>query len=294
MLHGRYSLLEVLGRGRSGRVQRGFDHVLQREVAVKTLADTEEARWEIQILGKLSHPHIVEFFDAIIEKGKIRLVMELGAGGTVRQKRLSLQDLVLVGLEAGQALQYLHEHGLVHCDVKPSHLVFARDGKIKLVDFGTAAPIGAPIRGGTAKYMAPELRRGAPAHPRMDVFALAKTLLVLAAENKIRLPARLKQALKAAAASEPEKRIQNIEDFMQALMSSGSPTSSPGEVSLSLLRGGAAALFTVGFFAWGPNSQVYPAVFSWLLAPGIVGLSALYSPLLAAVSLTVVVLPCLL
>ena len=112
MLHERYSLFEVIGRGRGGVVRRGFDHVLKRDAAVKTMEDTPEARREVQMLGQLQHPRIAGFCDAVIHKGKIHLIMELGRGGTSRQRRLTLEDLLEVGQDAAEALSYLHNLGL--------------------------------------------------------------------------------------------------------------------------------------------------------------------------------------
>jgi serine/threonine protein kinase len=292
VLHGRYSLFEVVGQGRSGVVRRGYDHVLKREVAVKTMADSPYARWEVQLLGQLGHAHIAEFYDAIIEKGKLHLIMELCPGGTVRQKRLTLPELIHIGIQGGEALRHLHATGFVHCDVKPSHLAISGDGRVKLVDFGTAAALGEPALGGTARYMAPELKEAPAAHPRLDVYGLGKTLLTLAKENRLSLPKRLKAALRRACSPRPEERWQAMAAFLEELKACATLEEQPSKPSLSYLRGGAAALSTLGILTLGVTPGMYPEVFTLLLGPGIVGFSALYSPFAAAVALAVVVLPC--
>lgn len=295
MLHGRYSLLEEIGRGRSGVVRRGFDHVLKRDVAVKTMADTPQARWEMQLLGLLDHPNIVAFYDVIIHKGQIHLVMELASGGTVRQKRLTVDELVQIGLEAAGALQYLHELGFIHGDLKPSHLVFDNQGRVKLVDWGSSTTIGGPNMGGTLEYMAPEQAhcersRSSLGDPRMDVYGLGKALINLARENKLRLPKELGDVLKRATSSSIQSRFQSMDEFAEHLeyVPNSNTRSSP-----SFIRGLAAAMFTFGLLVMGFAGEVYPAFFITFLGPAIVGLSALYSPVLAAVSLVIVILPAL-
>ncbi|MGI6149205.1 MAG: serine/threonine protein kinase [Firmicutes bacterium] len=288
MLHQRYNLFEVIGQGRSGVVRRGYDHVLQREVAVKTMADTPQARWEVQVLASLKHPHIVEFYDVVIQGGKIHLVMELGLGGTARDRCLTLAELIEVGQQAGEALHYLHQQGLVHCDIKPSHLAFSHAGTVKLVDFGTCAVVGGQAVGGTARFMAPEVKSEPCAHPRLDVFGLGKTLLVLAKANRIGLPRRLKSCFSLAASAAPEHRFQKMGEFLAVLDTGAGPGRKP------YWRGAAAALLTLGLLVFGTAQEVYPALFTVLLGPGIVGWSALYSPLLALIALAVVIWPCLL
>lgn len=288
VLHERYSLFEVIGKGRGGVVRRGFDHVLKRDAAVKTMEDTPEARREVQMLGQLQHPRIAGFCDAVIHKGKIHLIMELGRGGTSRQRRLTLEDLLEVGQDAAKALSYLHNLGFIHGDVKPSHLVFFDDGRVKLVDFGSSTTIGDGSLGGTRGYIAPERRRGAPADPRMDVYSLGKTLLALAKENRIKLPAHLRIILQKATAFDPKERFQDMDEFLEAFQQE---TPAKESQPIPYLRGLACALFTLAFMFFGVGEEVYPAVFTTFLGPGIVGFCGLYSPLLALVSLAVVVIP---
>lgn len=288
MLHERYSLFEVIGRGRGGVVRRGFDHVLKRDVAIKTMADTTDARLEVEILGQLDHDHIVKFYDAVIHRGKVHLIMELARGGTVRQRKLTLAGLIEVGQSAAEALSYLHSLGLVHGDIKPSHLVFSEDGRVKLVDFGSSSAIDDVSLGGTKGYAAPEKKSGAAADPRTDVYSLGKTLLALAKENRIRLPSYLRCALKKATAPNPAERFRDMDEFLESLEFKA-PLKE--RQSIPFLRGIACALFTLAFMFFGVGEEVYPAVFTTFLGPGIVGFCGMYSLLLAFVSLTIVVLP---
>lgn len=290
-MHGRYSMFEIIGQGRSGVVRRGWDHVFQRAAAVKAMADSPEARLEARLLGSLSHPNIGQFYDVMVDKGVLYLVMELGAGGTVRDRRLSLSDLIQIAREAGAALQYLHEMGLVHCDVKPSHLMYGQGGSVQLIDLGAAAVAGGPARGGTAHYMAPELKREPAAHPRLDVFGLGRTLLALARENGIKLPKGLRRVLHTAAAAQPERRYQSIAEFLTALEACLTPTGREIATRVNFLWAGVGAVAALVALVLGSRHGVYPPVFTLGIGPGVVALCALYSPLLALVALAVAALP---
>jgi tetratricopeptide (TPR) repeat protein len=199
----RYRLVRELGRGATGVVYLARDAELDRDVAIKLLhphlAGTEQqgalARFfhEARVMASLRHPNVVAVLD--LDEASRRIVMELAAGGTLRDVLRERGPRTLRrGLERhGQILSALaaaHRRGIVHCDLKPGNLMFRRDTdlpgvEIMLGDFGVAhlpdasgavaAVARRPEAIGTLAYMAPEQRRGEIA-PASDVYASAVVL----------------------------------------------------------------------------------------------------------------------
>ncbi|MFO0818419.1 MAG: serine/threonine-protein kinase [Pirellulales bacterium] len=209
-----YRLLDKLGEGGMGAVYRAQHLRLKRTVAVKILpsnrlSDPQSvARFEreMEVLGQLNHPHIVQALDAGEHDGRHYLVMEyvegLDLGVIVKtQGPLRIADACRAISEAALGLQYAHEHGYVHRDIKPSNLMVAHrnsttDGSahVKILDLGLARALAdAPTAKdgaveltatsqvmGTLDYMAPE--QGGDAHQvdiRADIYSLGATLYKL-------------------------------------------------------------------------------------------------------------------
>ena len=198
----RYRLVRELGRGATGVVYLARDIELVRDVAIKLLhphlAGTERADalarffHEARVMASLRHPNVVAVLD--LDEASRRIVMELAAGGTLRdvQRERGPRTLRRAIERHGQILSALaaaHRRGIVHCDLKPANLMFRRDPdqagvEIMLGDFGVAhlpdasgqAATGArPEAVGTLAYMAPEQRRG-QVTPASDVYASAVVL----------------------------------------------------------------------------------------------------------------------
>ncbi|HTR56285.1 MAG TPA: protein kinase [Kofleriaceae bacterium] len=193
----RYRLVRELGRGGTGVVYLARDAELDRDVAIKLLhphlAGAERqgqlARFfhEARVMASLRHPNVVAVLD--LDEASRRIVMELGAGGTLRdvlrergprspRRAIERHGQVLSALAAA------HRRGIVHCDLKPGNLMFRRNAdlpgvEIMLGDFGVAhLPDEVGRRGdavGTIAYMAPEQRRG-DVLPASDLFAAAVVL----------------------------------------------------------------------------------------------------------------------
>ena len=195
LLGGRYELGTLLASGGMGRVWRGRDTVLNRAVAVKILRSefTDDGaflarfRAEAQHAAALHHPNIASVFDygEVEEQGErlAYLVMELVDGESLaallaRQRRLDVETSLRVMRGTAAALAVAHGAGLVHRDVKPGNVLVARDGVVKITDFGIAwSASSVPLTRtgqviGTAHYLSPEQAQGGRATPASDVYAL--------------------------------------------------------------------------------------------------------------------------
>lgn len=191
-----FELIEKVGEGGMGVVYRARYSGNDRMVAVKLLpaevaADAVlSARFEreLDVLKQLQHPNIVRCFGGTCESDQRFYAMELVEGGTLaelleRKGQLPWEFVVDYGLQMCEALQYAHEHGVIHRDVKPGNFLLTKNGKIKLSDFGLAAiattnrltAAGRTV--GTIQYMAPEQIRGKSGLTgRADLYALGCVL----------------------------------------------------------------------------------------------------------------------
>ncbi|HEX3427013.1 MAG TPA: serine/threonine-protein kinase [Acidimicrobiales bacterium] len=190
-----YEVGGELGRGAFGVVLAGTHRQLGRRVAIKqlphTFGDETEMRRrfsaEAKVLASLDHPHIVPIFDYVERGGLCVLVMELLPGGTVRQRKLPISAGCAVALATSSALDYAHQRGVLHRDIKPDNLMFTSGGLLKVTDFGIARVVGeAAITKvgntvGTPMYMAPEQCLGQPLGPATDVYATGLMLYELLA-----------------------------------------------------------------------------------------------------------------
>jgi len=193
-------LEEKLGVGGFAVVHRARDTRLGREVALKELLPeivaNPEARRDIvaeaKLIAGLSHPGIVTLHDIVRQRHGVVLVMELVVGETLRDRlrggALAPAEVIRIGCEVADAVAHAHDRGIVHRDLKPSNLLVARDGRIKVTDFGLArAAPGVPLldsteqapndtAAGTPPYMCPEQVRGHAPDMRGDIFSLCIVL----------------------------------------------------------------------------------------------------------------------
>jgi eukaryotic-like serine/threonine-protein kinase len=195
---GRYRLERELGRGGMATVHLARDAELDRPVAVKVLAghlsgdDDVRERFvrEARMAAGLSHPNVVQVFDAGEEEGKLFIVMEYVRGATLadelaRAGKLSPAAAVDLALQACAGLEHAHEAGLVHRDVKPGNLLLREDGVLKITDFGIAraveatqlTQVGSVL--GTAAYLSPEQAAGEPVTAATDIYGLGVVLYEL-------------------------------------------------------------------------------------------------------------------
>ncbi|MHB1053782.1 MAG: serine/threonine-protein kinase [Thiobacillus sp.] len=193
---GRYEVLDEIGHGAMGTVWRARDPLIERTVAIKTVAIAKlrqddadaETRFlrEAQSAGRLSHPNIVTIFDVGETDDLAYIAMEHLPGATLRDVMnngpMPLDLALDTTLQMAEALAFAHEHGVIHRDVKPANVVVTgRNGRIKLTDFGIAhlANSGHTLAGqmlGSPRYMSPEQAMGREVDGRSDIFSLGAVL----------------------------------------------------------------------------------------------------------------------
>lgn len=206
---GRYEIRALLGAGGMGEVYRAFDDELERFVALKFLKPTDDEdklrrfRQEAKAVSALSHPNIL----TIYEVGKIEnahfIVSELISGKNLREiiaeQKQTVDEVLEIGVQIGNALAAAHAVGIVHRDIKPENIMVLPDGNIKVLDFGLAkfvesensleADFGdstasliqtkAGMIIGTVNYMSPEQLRGKPIDVLTDIWSLGVVLFEL-------------------------------------------------------------------------------------------------------------------
>ena len=194
---GRYEITGILGRGAMGVVYEARDPLIERTVAVKTVAcgalpEKEAAEFEERFFreaksaGRLNHPNIVTIHDVGRDGELAWIAMERLAGRSLREvldssAPLSLERTVDVIASVADALAYAHAQGIVHRDVKPANIMLLENGGVKIMDFGIAHLPGGSLTLagsvlGSPKYMSPEQVAGEKVDARADIFSLGTVL----------------------------------------------------------------------------------------------------------------------
>lgn len=275
---GGYLLEERLGAGGMGVVYRAFDRGLHRPVALKLLAPhlTQNAdarrrfQKEITSAAAVDHPNIVPVYDAGVDAGNFYIVMRLVDGpdldSVLSQGPLPLERALRLFNQAADALQKVHNSGLVHRDVKPHNLLIWNAGAAneqalltdfgiaKAVDSGTLMTLGVP---GTPDYVAPEVAQWQPATDRSDQYSLACVLFRMLSgecpyegmevprahiheqvpdmqERLPSVPRPVQAALARALAKKPGNRFPSVQAFADALMLDSRETPDVGTPGRSL------------------------------------------------------------
>jgi len=202
---GKYELRHVLGKGAMGTVYEGFDPIIARQVAIKTVrlpepddheAQEELARFkrEAQAAGRLSHPNIVGVFDYGETPDLAYIVMEFVNGTTLKhvvdkKERFELTEIVRIMESLMAGLQYSHDRGVVHRDIKPANIMLTKSGEVKIADFGIAriessSMTQAGTMLGTPSYMSPEQFMGQTVDARTDLYSSGVMLYQLLTGEK--------------------------------------------------------------------------------------------------------------
>jgi serine/threonine-protein kinase len=191
LAEGRYRIERTLGYGGMAVVYLAHDEELRRLVAIKVLAEhlsgdsafRERFLQESRLASRLSHPNVVQVYDAGESDGRPYIVMEYVDGDTLAERgKLAYQDALPLALQACAGLQHAHAAGLVHRDVKPANLLVREDDVLKVADFGIARAAeltrltqhGTVL--GTAAYLAPEQAEGKEVTAAADLYSLGAVL----------------------------------------------------------------------------------------------------------------------
>jgi photosystem II stability/assembly factor-like uncharacterized protein len=222
---GHYRVVSKIGEGGMGVVYRARDEVLNRDVALKVLADSPVIEWqgkdhllhEARAGSALNHPNICTIYEIIEIAGELYIAMELIEGKSltalIGDTGLPVESVLRYGVQIAGALGHAHGRGIVHHDLKSSNVVVTPDGLVKVLDFGLARRMPADVSdestttfraldspgsvSGTLSYMAPEVLRGEPGDARSDLWALGVVLYEAAAGQ---LPFRGKTAFETSSA----------------------------------------------------------------------------------------------
>ncbi|MFZ4537431.1 protein kinase domain-containing protein [Propionivibrio sp.] len=201
---GKYELVREIGRGATATVYLGNDPFTQRDVAIKIafpeiLKNPERGKLythlfltEASLVGKLSHPHIVQIFDAVVADDLCYIVMEYVPGGTLEDfttpdKLLPIERVVEIIFKCSRALDFAYRIGITHRDIKPANILFAgtnpNSADIKISDFGAALienPERTQVSGiGSPAYMSPQQVRELPLDHQTDIYSLGVVMFQL-------------------------------------------------------------------------------------------------------------------
>src|SRR6266480_2214934 len=270
---GNYRLQRLLGRGGFADIYLGEHVYLKSLAALKilrmSLSDEERTAFlkEAQTLTQLAHPNIVRVLDFAVEDDQPYLVMDYAPNGSLRElyppgSRLQLDSIIVYVAQVASALQFAHDKGFVHRDVKPENMLLGTRSEVLLSDFGISVFASrtepqystnhiAQSVAGTSRYMAPEQLQGHP-QPASDQYALGVvvyewlcgtspfhgTLIEVAMQHLTMPPTPLREQLPELApaieqvvlralAKEPEQRFTRVQDFAVALQDASLAASTP-------------------------------------------------------------------
>src|SRR5919197_4274884 len=232
----RYELDRRLGHGGMATVYRAHDRKLDREVAIKLLADNlagdDEVRKrfsrEARLAAKLDHPNVVQVFDVGDDDGRPFIVMEYVDGGTVgdrlkrRGRSLATNEALQLLCQLCEGLGHAHSKKLVHRDIKPQNLLLREsDGCLKITDFGIARAAEETTRLtrpgkviGTDRYMAPEQLADGKTTPGVDVYACGVVADEMLPDSR---EPELREIVERCLRLEPDDRFSDARALGEAL-----------------------------------------------------------------------------
>ncbi|GER89683.1 hypothetical protein KDW_38450 [Dictyobacter vulcani] len=254
---GNYKIHQMIGCGGYAEVHLGEHLFLRKQAAIKLLhaqlADTlaiKNFHHEAQLISQLNHPHIVRVLEFGVAENIPYLAMEYAPNGTLRQlhprgSQLTLETILAYVTQLGAAIQYAHDHKLIHRDIKPDNILLTANNDLLLSDFGIALIQATTQQStkeaiGTVAYMAPEQLQGKPCFAS-DQYALGimiyewisgttpfqgsptevctQHMFTPPSSLKGQIPtlsAEVEQVLFKALAKEPKERFPSIQSFVDA------------------------------------------------------------------------------
>lgn len=259
----RYKITAKIGEGGMGSVWKAEDPLLERNIALKflpeSMSSSRDARKrflrEAKAASALNHPGIATVFDAGEVDGRVYIAFLLVDGETISERvergALDSAGACRIAIDACEALDHAHSHGVLHRDVTSRNIMMDNEGRVVVVDFGLALPEGASrvtrsgVAVGTAAYLAPEVIQGKPGDQRSDLYGLSvvlyemltgalpfvsdrsEALYYLAVHEDPKppsthcadVPPELDRIVLKALAKDPDKRYQTAREFAKDLHS---------------------------------------------------------------------------
>ena len=232
VIEDRFEVKEKVGQGGFGAVYRAYDRKMDIEKALKVLPrvvsedkqtmDTLLA--EARTMARLNHANIVRLYE-FHDKGAVKcLDMEYVAGGSLadkkfasQNKRLSEEQVRNTALQIADSLAYAHNLGVIHKDIKPQNMLVAKDGTVKVMDFGISETLRSSLSrlsnttsSGSLAYMSPEQVRGKDVGPEADIYSFGAMLYELLSGH----PPFYKGAIEHQILNEPPEPIAGVSDEM--------------------------------------------------------------------------------